>query len=179
VPETPDGYEIARPRRRELLDLASIEIAAAEIFPPEDLAPELRAEGLPLSFFQQALSEDRVWVARTFEPAAIVGFAAAVLLDQSPHLHEMDVLPAHQRRGVGRSLVLHVVQWAQALGFAKLTLTTFRHLPWNGPFYAGTGFREIPERSLGPQLRAALREEATHGLDPSKRVAMALDLRAA
>ena len=175
----PVGYEIGRPRSHELADLSGIEVAAAAIFPPEDLAPKLREKGLPLSFFEHASSAGHLWIARTVEPEAPVGFAAVILLDGSAHLHELDVLPGHGRRGVGRALVLHVAQWARALGFASLTLTTFRHLPWNAPFYESVGFAAIDDRDLGPQLRAAMAKEAEHGLDPSRRVAMRLDLCAA
>ena len=175
----PVGYEIATPRSHELARLSAIEIAAAAMFPPEDVAPKLREKGLPLSFFEQASSAGRLWVVRMVEPAAPVGFAVVILLDGSAHLYEMDVLPAHGRRGIGRALLLHVARWAHARGFAFLTLTTFRHLPWNAPFYASVGFAEIGDRDLGPQLREAMAKEVEHGLDPSKRVAMRLDLRAA
>lgn len=172
----PPGYEIGRPRHDELPALPGIEVAAGAIFPPEDIAPKLRQTGLPLSFFERASSTDRLWVARTIDPAAPVGFAAVILLDASAHLYEMDVLPEHAGRGLGRALVRRVAEWAQASGFAHLNLTTFRHLPWNAPFYASLGFAEIAERDLGPELQAALQEEARHGLDPTKRLAMRLDL---
>ena len=177
MPRVPAGYQIGSPRPEELSDLSAIEVAAAAMFPPEDLAPGLSEEGLPPSFFEQASSRGHLWVARTLEPARPVGFATVILLDGSAHLHEMDVLPAHGRRGLGRALVLHVAQWAKASRFASLTLTTFRHLPWNAPFYASLGFAEISDRDLGPELRAAMEEEGERGLDPSKRVAMKRDLR--
>ncbi len=173
----PVGYEINTFRRDELADLCGIEMAAAAMFPPEELPPELREKGLPLSFFEEAASTDHLWVVRAVEPAALVGFAAVILLDGTTHLHEMDVLPAHGRRGIGRALVLHVAQWARVSGFCSLTLTTFRHLPWNAPFYASVGFVEIADADLGPGLRAVLAKEGEQGLDPRKRVAMRLDLR--
>jgi GNAT superfamily N-acetyltransferase len=113
-------------------------------------------------------------VARTLEPAKPVGFAVAIDIDAGAHLHEMDVLPQHGRKGLGRALALRVAEWARAAGFDSLTLTTFRHIPWNGPFYARLGFREIPENDLGPELRELLAEEAKNGLDASKRMAMRL-----
>ena len=175
----PLGYEIGTPRDHELADLSGIELAAAALFPLADLAPNLRQKGLPLSFFENALSAGRLWVARTVAPAAPVGFAAVLLLDGSAHLHQMDVLPGHGRRGIGRALVHHVAEWSHASGFDTLTLTTFRHLPWNAPFYASVGFAEITDRNLGPELREAMAKEAENGLDSSKRVAMRLDVRAA
>jgi GNAT superfamily N-acetyltransferase len=175
----PVGYEIGMSRPEELADLCEIEIAAAAMFPSEYLAPELRERGLPLSFFEDVASAGRLWVVRTVEPVAPVGFAAVILLDGSAHLHELDVLPAHGRRGIGRALVLRVAQWARASGFAALTLSTFRDLPWNEPFYASLGFAEIADRDLGPEFRAAMLKEAEQGLDPGRRVAMRLDLAAA
>jgi GNAT superfamily N-acetyltransferase len=177
MPEIPAGYEIGRPHRDELANLPAIEIAAAALFPAEDLAPALQAERDPLSFFEQAFSAGRLWVARTLEPAAPVGFAAATLLDRQAHLQEIDVLPEHGRQGLGRALVVHVIQWAQAMNFPLLTLTTFRHLAWNAPFYESFGFAEIPAPDLGSQIRISLEEDARMGLDPSRRIAMRLDLR--
>jgi GNAT superfamily N-acetyltransferase len=175
----PAGYEIGAARAHELAVLPRIEAEAATIFSHLDLPPEPGASGLPLSSFEAASSAGRLWVARVIEPPAPVGFALATLVDGSAHLHEMDVLPAHGRKGIGRHLVLHVEEWARSQGFGSLTLTTFRHLSWNGPFYSSLGFSEIADRDLGPELRAAMEAEAREGLDRRKRVAMRLELRAA
>lgn len=172
----PPGYRIGAPRPDELALLPQIEAEAATIFSPEDLVPG--EEGLSLGVLRRAAEAGRVWVARSLAPPAPVGFALATLLDASAHLLEMDVLPAHGRRGVGRALVGHVADWARDQGFSALTLTTFRHVPWNGPFYRRLGFREMPARDVGPELRATLQQEAEHGLDPRKRVAMRLVLPA-
>jgi len=68
-----------------------------------------------------------------------------------------------------------VASWAGQEGFGSLTLTTFRHLAFNGPFYASLGFEPIPAAEQGPEMRAALAREAESGLDPDKRIAMRLD----
>jgi hypothetical protein len=34
---------------------------------------------------------------------------------------------------------------ARAQGFDRLSLCTYRDVPWNGPFYAGLGFTEVTE----------------------------------
>jgi len=171
------GYKIGAPLPHELAELGRIERDAAEIF-PDDLAPELRGQAMPVSFFGAAASAGRLWVAREVETELPVGFAAVTLLDGSAHLQEVDVLPAHGRKGIGRALVLFAVEWAQESGFAFLSLTTFRHLPWNAPFYASLGFIEIDERDLGPEIRELMRQEIENGLDPSLRVAMRLALSA-
>jgi len=65
-----------------------------------------------------------------------------------------------------------VCDWARGEGFARVTLTTFRDVPWNAPFYRRLGFEEIPAADLHPELREIMDEEATHGLDPTLRIAM-------
>jgi hypothetical protein len=57
-----------------------------------------------------------------------------------------------------------------------LTLTTYRDVPWNGPFYRRSGFRVVPEASLGEGLLALRRAEATEGLDPETRDVMRREL---
>lgn len=57
-----------------------------------------------------------------------------------------------------------------------LTLTTFRHIPWNRPLYEHLGFRILADNELGPALRAVREAEAVHGLDPSLRVVMRNEL---
>jgi hypothetical protein len=51
-----------------------------------------------------------------------------------------------------------------------LTLSTFRNVAFNGPYYARLGFRELAE--LTPGLVEIQREETAMGLDPAERVFM-------
>ena len=175
--ELPPGYSIGLARSGEVAQLPAIEDASADLFPFEDIPLELRqVPGLPMSFFEQARRARRLWVARAPRSEWPVGFAAAILLDAGAHLHQLSVLPDHGRQGLGRALVLEVADWAREAGFASLTLTTFKHLPFNGPFYAGLGFAPMPVAEQGPEIRAALAREAESGLDPDKRIAMRWDL---
>ncbi|WP_159939826.1 MULTISPECIES: GNAT family N-acetyltransferase [unclassified Nocardiopsis] len=83
---------------------------------------------------------------------APVGLAATVTVDGHPHLEQLAVCPEHGRRGVGGALLEAVCAEAAAAGHARLTLTTFRDLPWNGPWYAARGFGVLPRRAWGPGL---------------------------
>ena len=65
-----------------------------------------------------------------------------------------------------------VCDWAGERGYAEITLTTFRAVAWNMPFYARLGFEEITASELRPALAAVVLEEATRGLDPDVRVVM-------
>jgi hypothetical protein len=69
------------------------------------------------------------------------------------------------------------VDHARAEGFGAVTLTTYRDLPWNGPYYAGLGFKEVDPGEAGPGHLKKLRAEADAGHDPGRRCVMALPLR--
>ena len=63
-----------------------------------------------------------------------------------------------------------------ALHLPAVTLTTFRDVPWNAPFYARLGFRVI--EALSPGLQAIRDHERDIGDDAfGSRVAMQIDLR--
>jgi predicted N-acetyltransferase YhbS len=82
------------------------------------------------------------------------------------------VLPAHGRRGVGAALVRAVCAWARERGLPSVTLTTYRDVPWNAPFYTRLGFRTLRAAELGPKLRALVASEDAHGLRRAERVVM-------
>jgi GNAT superfamily N-acetyltransferase len=105
-----------------------------------------------------------------------VGFAAVIIVDDAAHLEEIDVHPAHGRQGLGRRLVETVCAWAREHHYPAVTLTTFRDIPWNAPFYARLGFRILDKDEWTPGLRAISAEEAQTGLDPAQRVCMRRDL---
>jgi len=105
-----------------------------------------------------------------------VGFASVEIVDGAAHLWQLAVLPSEGRRGAGRALVTAVCDWARTHGFEAVTLTTFRDVPWNGPFYERLGFRALPEP--GPELAAIrLHERAIGDDDFGPRIAMRKDLR--
>ena len=106
----------------------------------------------------------------------LVGFAIITLVDGHAHLAELDVALDVQRRGIGRRLIEAVADRAHAAGHHRLTLTTFRDVPWNGPWYRRLGFTELPSDVQGPALRQIRSAEARR-LDPlGPRIAMARPL---
>jgi GNAT superfamily N-acetyltransferase len=117
----------------------------------------------------------RGWVA-TADDGTVVGFAVADVVDGEAHLHEISVRPDHQGRGLGRELVGAVRDWADAAGYAAVTLTTFDQVSWNRPLYEHLGFRVLEDHEIGPGLRAIRADERASGIDVSPRVCMRLDL---
>lgn len=164
---TISGYSICSARAEHISALPAIELAAAQLL--RGYAPEsVLAETTDERTFADAARDGRLWVASRGD--APVGFALVKMLaDDLPHLEEIDVHPSHGRRGLGTALVRAVCDWATVSGYVMLTLTTFRAVPWNLPFYARLEFVEIPCETLRPELRAVVSEEAHRGLDPHTR----------
>jgi GNAT superfamily N-acetyltransferase len=168
-------YRVVLARREHLPRLARIERAAAVQFPAHLLPPAVRVGVLPHDVLEAAQAQGRLWVA--LEPRGrCIGFAVAVPAGRDAFLLELDVLPGHQRRGLGRALIDALAAWAEAAGYARVTLTTFADVPWNAAFYRRAGFRRLEEDELDEYLSQRLAAERRHGL--RDRVAMALPLGA-
>jgi GNAT superfamily N-acetyltransferase len=128
-------------------------------------------ETTPLEVLQSAQRGGRLWVALADDVA--VGFAHVEVHErEAAHLEEIDVDPAHGRRGLGTRLVTQVCEWAAGNGYTSVTLTTFRDVPWNMPFYARLGFEIVPHAQRSPALNAIVDDEIRRGLDPARRVVM-------
>lgn len=65
-----------------------------------------------------------------------------------------------------------VCQWAREAGYSKVTLSTFRHVPWNAPFYESKGFRAVDSKHLGPEHVELVASERARGLRTDLRVVM-------
>ncbi|QPF75941.1 GNAT family N-acetyltransferase [Roseateles sp. DAIF2] len=164
-------------RADELEALRRIEAAAATLFPPQDLPPALAQHQLSLQALEQARAAGLLWVVRAAASSQPVAFLLAEACGDCLHLAEMDVLPSHGRRGIGAALLARAGAEAAARGLAWLTLSTFEHLPWNGPFYARQGFRPFDEEEASgadsaafPHLAARLAAE--RGLGLARRIGM-------
>lgn len=104
-----------------------------------------------------------------------VGFVSIELVDDEGHIAQLSVLPELGRQGIGRALLDQAIHWAHGRGLAAVTLTTFRHVPWNAPFYTGVGFVEVIDPA--PGLAIIRSHERESGLDVmGPRLAMRLAL---
>jgi GNAT superfamily N-acetyltransferase len=159
-----DDVRVAGPE--DLERLPDVEAAADALFEPlgiTDLPP-------PQSARERAAAW-RVLVAG--RPA--VAFAALQRVDGDVHLEQLSVHPSAGRRGLGSALLEAAVRAAREAGAARVTLTTYADVPWNGPWYAARGFAELADP--GPELAALLAAEAAAGLAAhGRRIAMARPL---
>jgi GNAT superfamily N-acetyltransferase len=163
-------YTITCARAQDLRWLPAIEIAAALLLKghaPLSVLNETTSE----QELTEALTYGRLWTALANDIP--VGFAHAGLLGPTAaHLKEIDVHPDHGRRGLGTRLVKTVCDWAARYGCASVTLSTFRDVPWNMPFYARLGFEVVPPHEWSGQLESIMADEVHRGLDPDRRVVM-------
>jgi len=163
-------YTITKALAKHLEALANIELAASTLFDGY-LPDSIPLDNTPQQKFQSAHLEGRLWIALLGDTP--VGFALVEMLAEDlPHLEEIDVIPAHGQRGLGTALVQAVLEWVAEAGYQQITLTTFRNIPWNMPFYAKLGFVEIPSNELKPELITVVNEEACRGLPREVRVVM-------
>jgi GNAT superfamily N-acetyltransferase len=165
-----EPYSIVLAQPRHLDALAPIELASAQLLAGHAPSSVL-AEATPRTVFTAAMARGHLWLAVAGDTP--VGFAQVEPLTVDvPHLGEIDVHPAHGRQGLGTRLVQAVCDWATAAGHDAITLTTFRAVPWNMPWYSRLGFVELPPERWSDALRREVASETARGLDPARRVAM-------
>ncbi|MGW4486414.1 GNAT family N-acetyltransferase [Amycolatopsis sp. NPDC004368] len=158
---------LARPE--DLSVLGAIEVAAGEPFRDIGMAPVADDEPFSVAELEPYQADGRCWVVSL---GFVVAYLIADVVDGNAHVEQVSVLPSFARRGLGRELLAVAGSWASARGLPAVTLTTFRNVPWNAPYYERLGFRELPAAAWGPSLRAIRAAEAARGLDRWPRVAM-------
>jgi 4-diphosphocytidyl-2-C-methyl-D-erythritol kinase len=170
-----DSYHIRLALPQDTAFLPSIERQAAKLFEnwlgETGLTLEALARVNSVEDFDHAQRAGRLWVAVS-PLGELVGFVLVLDLGGMPHIEELDVLPEHGGRGLGSRLLEEVCGWAREAGYPKVTLSTFRDVPWNAPFYQRHGFRIVEAAELSEQHVQLVRSEKERGLRTDLRVVM-------
>lgn len=169
------GYKIRSARCEELTLLSSIELSAAKLFLDTSFSFLVNAAPLPLDFVQQRFKAGQVWVAAAPRDV-VVGYAVTQEVDDTLYLQQIDVDPAHGRRGIGSALIDAIFVWAKLQGYAVIFLSTFRDIPWNAPFYSKLGFCPLDESELTSDFQRIRAQEAEAGLPIAERIIMQCEL---
>lgn len=130
----------------------------------------------PVAVLDGFVDDGRAWVVE--RDGAVVAYLIADVVEGCGHVEQVSVHPDHAGHRYGAALVEHLAAWSRDRGHPALTLTTYRDVPWNGPYYARCGFRILDGGELGPGLRAIREGEAARGLDRWPRVPMRRELSA-
>ena len=173
-------YRIRLAEADDVAFLPAIERAAAEQFVPYvdwlKISTDLLKELTTPRFLRKAQTERRLWVAVV--AGQPVGFVVVKFLLKSCFIVELDVHPDYVRQGIGSALVEACCLGAQAQGFGQVTLTTFRKVPWNIPFYRRLGFEVLPADRWSIEIRAIVQHEARYGFAAEKRAVMSRSMPA-
>ena len=154
--------------------MPGIERSAGRAFVGSGQAMVATHEVTPASFYATHLPSGLIWVATHRETP--IGFASCEIFGEELHLWALAVRLNDQKRGAGTALVAAVVAEARGRKLRAVTLTTFRDIAWNGPFYRRLGFAEAPQDDTEPRLAGLKAHEASRGLDVANRCAMRLIL---
>ncbi|MCW4356100.1 GNAT family N-acetyltransferase [Hoyosella sp. YIM 151337] len=163
-------------QEEDLPILREIERAAGRAFAVIGMVAVAEDEPPSLERLRQFEQAGQAWV-YTADDDLPVAYLIAEMVDGNVHIEQVSVHPNHAGRGIGRSLIEHVANWANDRGAPALTLTTFSEVAWNGPYYERIGFRFLPDSEVTPGLRAIRAAEAAHGLDRWPRACMRRNLR--
>jgi ribosomal protein S18 acetylase RimI-like enzyme len=161
-------------RQSDAAAFPAIENSAGQLFRViPDLAWIADGEDLSEAQYRALISKGASWVATDPQDRPI-GFLAADIQDGALHIWEFAVAWDQQRRGIGRALFRTAFHHASARWLGAITLTTFKDVPWNEPFYRSLGFQTLDAAGMGERLAALLRRDAERGLPPDQRCAMRL-----
>jgi GNAT superfamily N-acetyltransferase len=159
----------------ELETLCDIDMDASRLF--DQVGLELTAENslefaaAERSRWLQCLQSGTTLVA-SGQSGHPVGFAAVRVLDEELYLEQLSVRINAMRNGIGTALLNAVERLAAETQSRTLWLTTYRHLPWNAPFYERAGFVIVPVVECGKEMSLELALQRRLLPEPDQRVAM-------
>ncbi|MDQ1434094.1 MAG: hypothetical protein QOF59_910 [Actinomycetota bacterium] len=165
------SFAIRPPRPDELERLREIERAAGAMFADVGFPDVAAHEPESAEALAEYARAGRAWLIAEDDDVP-VGYAIVDIVDGVAHLEQLSVVPERGRQGLGAALLEHTCAWAGEHGYDAVTLTTFRAVAWNAPYYAKHGFHITTDAEIGPELRALCALEAEHGLEPDQRVCM-------
>jgi GNAT superfamily N-acetyltransferase len=147
-----------------------VEVRAGQVFHSVGMS-EIADDVPDREALRRSQRQGLIWVAE--EQGEIAGYIVAAVLDGNAHIGQVSVSPAYARQGIGRRLINHVEDWGRSNSRPATTLTTFRDVPWNGPYYKKLGYRELAGSEIGSEVLREMEHEASlPGIDASRRCAM-------
>ena len=168
--DEPNMIHIREGRIDEAEAIRAVEKSAGERFRSVGMDDISDAEVTPAAALVDRAENRRLFVA--VDGDAICGFAIFSEVDGYCYLEEVSVASTHGGRGIGHALIARVEEAGRDLGLGWITLSTFRNVPWNAPYYARLGFVEWPHKELPPGHLERHAKQERDGLDMSRRIFM-------
>ncbi|WNJ77490.1 GNAT family N-acetyltransferase [Cedecea neteri] len=157
---------------RDIDELQRVEAAAAHRFLALPELAFLATAGVTDRQTHAAAIENNLAWKVAGSDGRIKGFCYCERHEDELYLAEISTHPDFQRQGVGAMLLAEVKRTGQVLGVSQITLTTYRDVSWNGPWYGRHGFDIINEAELTPALVSRLVHQYDEGLMVLPRCAM-------
>jgi GNAT superfamily N-acetyltransferase len=148
--------------------LRQIERAAGARFRAIGMADIADNEPTPISILEDRAVRRQLLVARD-ATGAVAGFLIWSPKDGIAYIEEVSVDPVHAGHKLGARMIDRLCADIRTR-FDRVSLATFRDVPWNAPYYAKLGFEEA-HASPGPDHDENWRQQAAH-LDMSRRLFM-------
>ena len=174
--ELPPGYLLRSARPDDIPAINEVERAADQLFEPTGLLAGVEpGVGVPDRVYQSAMSNGLLFVIDLFEVGPV---AFTLCSERMPDLYidQISVDPRHGRKGLGSALLLKVFREAEARKIGTVSLSTFRDVPWNAPYYSRFGFKELSRKKLEPWMLELETAQAQY-LDVTKRCFMRRKVR--
>lgn len=160
----------------DLDDIIRADMAASALFEPTGLlSPEALDDHVEKEALLASIDADQLDVAELLGDG-VVGFSQFTIIGDDIYLEQISVHPSFGQRGIGRRLMARLDERAEEAGAGQITLSTFRDLAWNGPFYGSLGFVELPRHEYAPYMTAIEASQAPF-MDISKRIFMRKPVR--
>ena len=165
------GVCIRPGRLDDLAQLQRVEVLAGAAF--AELGMRAIADDDPpgLEALSSYCNDGRLWVAAASQDQP-VAYLIADVVDGAAHIEQVSVHPDWSGRRIGQALMVQLEHWAREQRLSAITLTTFRDVPWNAPYYQRVGFEALKDPELTPGLRRIREKESDHGLDRWPRLCM-------
>jgi GNAT superfamily N-acetyltransferase len=149
--------------------LREIERAAGIRFREIGMSSIADGEPTPQSILEDRALRHRLLVARDATDS-IAGFLIWSPKDGIAYIEEVSVDPAHAGHKLAARMIDELCTQIRGT-FDRVSLATFRDVPWNAPYYAKLGFAEQERTGLGPEHEETWRQQAVN-LDMSRRLFM-------
>jgi GNAT superfamily N-acetyltransferase len=162
------AYTIERGAPSDAARLREVERAAGARFREIGMAEVADNEPTPVSILEDRASSGRLLIARDGK-GSLAGFLIWSPKDGLAYIEEVSVDPAHAGHKLAARMIDRLCADVRA-DFARVSLATFRDVPWNAPYYTKLGFVEI-SASPGPDHDETWRRQAMH-VDMSGRLFM-------
>ena len=142
------ALSVRRAEAEDLPALLNVQAAAATRFARLGLiaTPDGLPETIPINAFQRATLKGLLFLAEYAQRK--VGFALCSIERPDLYLDQISVIPDAGRKGVGAALLDAASTEAARRGLWGVSLSTFRDVPWNAPFFAKQNFQEVPRAGL-------------------------------